>query len=49
MADVGPYAEQLFFLALESNPMDWRRTIQGILSLHNFKKIRERISDLNNQ
>ncbi len=33
MAEVGPYAEQLFFAILEKHPYDWGRTIQGVLSL----------------
>jgi transposase len=33
MAGVGPYAEQVFFIALEKQPKDWSRTVQGILSL----------------
>lgn len=33
MAEIGPYAEQLFFLVIKSHPRDWGRTIQGILSL----------------
>lgn len=33
MAEVGPYAEQLFFAIVERQPYDWSRTIQGILSL----------------
>ena len=33
MAAIGPYAEQVFFLALKRRPDCWMRTIQGILSL----------------
>jgi len=33
MAQIGPYAEQLFFLIVQDNPRDWGRTIRGILSL----------------
>ena len=33
MKDLGIYAEQMFFLVIENNPKDWRRTVQGILSL----------------
>lgn len=33
MADIGPYAEQIFFLILQKQPQDWSRTAQGILSL----------------
>jgi transposase len=33
MAEVGPYAEQLFFLAVQNHPREWARTVQGILSL----------------
>ncbi len=33
MSEVGPYAEQIFFLVVENNPRDWSRPIQGILSL----------------
>ncbi|MEA1939717.1 MAG: IS21 family transposase [Candidatus Caldatribacteriota bacterium] len=33
MADIGAYAEQLFFPVLKEHPRDWNRTIQGILSL----------------
>ena len=33
MAGIGPYAEQIFFMALEKQPSDWARTVQGILSL----------------
>ena len=33
MAEVGPYAEQLFFAVMENQPQDWGRTVQGVLSL----------------
>lgn len=33
MAQVGPYAEQIFFLVVQHNPRDWNRTVQGVLSL----------------
>lgn len=33
MAEVGPYAEQLFFVVIQKHPKDWSRTIKGILSL----------------
>jgi len=33
MAQIGPYAEQIFFFVIEKQPGDWSRTIQGILSL----------------
>ena len=33
MADVGPYAEQIFFMIIEKYPHEWSRTVQGILSL----------------
>ena len=33
MADIGPYAEQIFFLVLQKQGRDWSRTVQGILSL----------------
>jgi len=33
MARIGEYAQQLFFLVVAHHPRDWRRTIQGILSL----------------
>jgi len=33
MADIGPYAEQIFFMILQKHPQDWYRTVQGILSL----------------
>ena len=33
MADIGPYAEQLFFMVIEKHPRDWSRTVQGVLSL----------------
>jgi transposase len=33
MAEVGPYAEQLFFLILQNRPRDWSGTVRGILSL----------------
>jgi hypothetical protein len=33
MAQIGPYAEQMFFFVIEKQPYDWSRTVQGILSL----------------
>jgi transposase len=33
MAQIGVYAEQLFFLIVQNHPKDWNRTVQGILSL----------------
>ena len=33
MAQIGEYAEQLFFLAIQKQPKDWSRTVQGVLSL----------------
>lgn len=33
MKEVGPYAEQLFFIVLENHKNDWSRPVQGILSL----------------
>jgi transposase len=33
MAAIGPYAEQVFFLAIKRRPENWMRTVQGILSL----------------
>jgi len=33
MAEIGPYAEQFFFMVVERHPHDWGRTIQGVLSL----------------
>lgn len=33
MKEVGPYAEQLFFIILENHKNDWSRPVQGILSL----------------
>jgi len=33
MKDLGPYAEQIFFLILENQKGYWYRTVQGILSL----------------
>lgn len=33
MSDIGPYAEQLFFVIIEKQPRDWSRPVQGILSL----------------
>lgn len=44
MADIGPYAEQIFFLAIEKQPQDWSRSIQGILSL--LKSYPKEILDL---
>lgn len=35
MAQIGPYAEQIFFFIVERNPRDWNRTVKGILSLVN--------------
>jgi transposase len=33
MAEIGPYAEQVFFMVIQKQPQDWSRTIQGILNL----------------
>lgn len=33
MAGIGPYAEQVFFLLVKKCPVDWNRSVQGILSL----------------
>ena len=33
MAEVGNFAEQLFFLIVQKRPKDWTRPISGILSL----------------
>lgn len=44
MADIGPYAEQAFFMILEKQPRDWSRTAQGILSL--LKSYPKEILDL---
>ncbi|MDA3792964.1 MAG: IS21 family transposase [Elusimicrobia bacterium] len=33
MAELGEYAQQLFFLIIEKKPRDWSRNVQGILSL----------------
>lgn len=44
MAEIGPYAEQLFFVVIEQHPYDWSRTIQGILSL--VKKYTKEIVEL---
>ncbi len=44
MADIGPYAEQVFFMILEKQPQDWSRTAQGILSL--LKSYPKEILDL---
>lgn len=33
MAEIGPYAEQIFFLVVQQHPRDWSRTVQGISSL----------------
>ncbi len=33
MADIGPYAEQLFFVLMEKHPANWGRITQGVLSL----------------
>lgn len=39
MAEIGPYAEQLFFQIVEQHPKEWARTVQGILSLlKNYSK-----------
>ncbi len=39
MAQVGPYTEQMFFAVMGSQPRDWYRTVQGILSLvKNYSK-----------
>lgn len=44
MADIGPYAEQIFFMIIEKQPQDWSRTVQGILSL--LKSYPKEIVDL---
>ena len=44
MADIGPYAEQIFFMILEKQPKDWSRAVQGILSL--LKSYPKEIIDL---
>ncbi len=43
MKNLGPFAEQLFFLILERKKGCWHRTVQGILSLEKIytKKIVE--------
>jgi len=33
MAEIGEYAEQLFFLVIKHQPRDWGRTVKGIVSL----------------
>ncbi len=33
MAEMGEYAEQLFFLVVKHQPRDWSRTVKGIVSL----------------
>lgn len=33
MAEMGKYAEQLFFLVVKHQPRDWSRTVKGIVSL----------------
>jgi hypothetical protein len=33
MAEIGEYAEQLFFLVIKHQPRDWSRTVKGIVSL----------------
>jgi transposase len=33
MAEIGPYAEQLFFAMIENRPKDWGQPVRGILSL----------------
>jgi len=33
MAEVGPYAEQLFFVVVQQRPKDWSRIVKGVLSL----------------
>lgn len=33
MANIGPYAEQIFFLIIQKQPKDWSRFVQGVLSL----------------
>lgn len=33
MAQIGEYAQQIFFFTINKHPRDWPRTIQGILSL----------------
>jgi len=44
MADIGPYAEQIFFIVIQKHPQDWYRAIQGILSL--IKSYPKEIVDL---
>ncbi len=44
MADIGPYAEQLFFVIAQNRPGDWGRPIRGIMSL--LKKYPRNIVDL---
>lgn len=33
MADIGPFAQQLFFKIIENSPRDWSRAVKGVLSL----------------
>jgi len=44
MKNIGPYAEQLFFLVLENQKNFWYKSIQGILSLE--KKYSKKVIDL---
>jgi len=44
MKNIGPYAEQLFFLILENQKNFWYKSIQGILSLE--KKYSKEVIDL---
>jgi transposase len=44
MKNIGPYAEQLFFLILENQKNFWYKSVQGILSLE--KKYSKKIIDL---
>lgn len=33
MSEIGPYAEQIFFMLMKKCPADWNRSVQGILAL----------------
>ena len=33
MSEIGPFAQQVFFIIVENAPQDWTRPVQGILSL----------------
>jgi len=44
MAEIGEYAEQLFFLVTKHQPRDWGRTVKGIVSLR--KSYPEKVIDL---